>query len=340
MLKNYFSAILLILFSGQIYSQCTELFISEYVEGSGNNKALELYNPTSQPIDLGSYRLIRYDNGNLTASANAIQLLPPGVFIPAFGTYVIALNLTDPNGVDQNQPISVELQAKADTLLSNGCGTEPGNIRTMCFNGDDALTFEKNVNGIWTMIDIFACIGERPKNSSGTYDPTAGWTDLPPFSSMPAGYTTAEFGPYFMRYWTQNQTLIRKASVTSGVITNPQTETFNPSVQWDSLAEDTFDSLGFHTCVCNIVGINDLESASKTIVYPNPSSTEVSIQSALDIASAEVYSILGAMVASQTNTLKSNRMSFKTEDFEEGIYTLKIYYSGGYISSRKLVVKH
>jgi hypothetical protein len=157
---------------------------------------------------------------------------------------------------------------------------------------------------------------------------------------MPAGYTTAEFGPYFMRYWTQDQTLIRKASVTSGVITNPQTETFNPSVQWDSLAEDTFDSLGFHTCVCNIVGINDLESASKTIVYPNPSSTEVSIQSALDIASAEVYSILGAMVASQTNTLKSNRMSFKTEDFEEGIYTLKIYYSGGYISSRKLVVKH
>ena len=31
---------------------CTELFISEYVEGSHNNKALEIYNPTDTDIDL------------------------------------------------------------------------------------------------------------------------------------------------------------------------------------------------------------------------------------------------------------------------------------------------
>jgi hypothetical protein len=340
MIKNYFFAFLFILLSGQIFSQCNELFISEYVEGSGNNKALELYNPTGQAIDLGAYRLIRYDNGNIAASENAIQPLPAGVFIPAYGTYVIALNLTDPNGTGQSQPIDAALQAKADTLLSNGCGTEPGNIRTMCFNGDDALAFEKNVNGTWTLIDIFACIGERPSNSSGTFSPTAGWTDLPPFSSMPAGYTTAEFGPYFFRYWTQDQTLIRKPSVTSGVATNPQPETFNPSVQWDSLPENTFDSLGFHSCVCNITGLNDIESASKTIVYPNPSNTKVNIQSALDIEAIEVYSMLGSIVATEKNAFRSNSMVIRTEDFEQGFYTLKIYYSGGFISARKIVVKH
>ena len=28
----------------------TDLFFSEYVEGSGNNKAVEIYNPTNQEI--------------------------------------------------------------------------------------------------------------------------------------------------------------------------------------------------------------------------------------------------------------------------------------------------
>ncbi|PJB59725.1 MAG: nuclease, partial [Bacteroidetes bacterium CG_4_9_14_3_um_filter_41_19] len=32
--------------------ECSNLFISEYVEGSGNNKAIEIYNPTPNSIDL------------------------------------------------------------------------------------------------------------------------------------------------------------------------------------------------------------------------------------------------------------------------------------------------
>ncbi len=45
---------------------CTDLFISEYIEGSSNNKAIEIYNPTSTPIDLSSYS-IRYYNGSSSA---------------------------------------------------------------------------------------------------------------------------------------------------------------------------------------------------------------------------------------------------------------------------------
>ncbi|MBL4656911.1 MAG: hypothetical protein JKX73_02845, partial [Flavobacteriales bacterium] len=36
---------------------CANLFFSEYFEGSSNNKALELYNPTSDSIDLGLYTI-------------------------------------------------------------------------------------------------------------------------------------------------------------------------------------------------------------------------------------------------------------------------------------------
>ena len=37
---------------------CSELFISEYIEGGGNNKALEFYNPTSTTINLTGYSIV------------------------------------------------------------------------------------------------------------------------------------------------------------------------------------------------------------------------------------------------------------------------------------------
>ena len=35
-----------------VQAQCTEIFISEYCEGTGNNKGVEFYNPTGEAIDL------------------------------------------------------------------------------------------------------------------------------------------------------------------------------------------------------------------------------------------------------------------------------------------------
>jgi len=318
-------------------AQCNELFISEYVEGSGNNKALELYNPTNAPVDLGSYRLIRWDNGSVVPADNAIQVLPAGVFIGSKQTYVIALNLTDPNGTGQTAPIDAALQEKADTLLSNGCGTEPGNIRTMCFNGDDALSLEKNNAGTWQIVDIFACIGEQPLNSQGTANPTAAWTDIAPYSSMPVGYDGSV--PYFFRYWTQNQTLKRKLSVTSGVTTNPAPQSFNPSVQWDSLAENTFDSLGFHTCACNTVGILDINDESRTLVYPNPATEFTYIEAAFEIRAVEFRNLLGQLMLVENNATKSKKVTAQTNVLPAGLYTVRVMFTNGKTSERKLVVR-
>lgn len=62
-----------------------ELFISEYIEGSGNNKAIEIFNGTGSSITLtGVYQLKIYFNGN-PSPANIISLngsVPPGqVFV-------------------------------------------------------------------------------------------------------------------------------------------------------------------------------------------------------------------------------------------------------------------
>ena len=47
----------------------SDLFFSEYIEGSSNNKALEIFNGTGAPVDLatGGYNVQMYFNGSATA---------------------------------------------------------------------------------------------------------------------------------------------------------------------------------------------------------------------------------------------------------------------------------
>ena len=42
---------------------CDDLIISEYIEGTSNNKALEVHNPTVEAIDLTPYTMEVYNNG-------------------------------------------------------------------------------------------------------------------------------------------------------------------------------------------------------------------------------------------------------------------------------------
>ena len=46
----------------------SDIIISEYVEGSGQNKAIELYNGTGKEIDLSEYKVELYFNGSATVS--------------------------------------------------------------------------------------------------------------------------------------------------------------------------------------------------------------------------------------------------------------------------------
>jgi len=113
---------------------CTDLFISEYIEGSGNNKAIEIYNPTAAPINLATYDLVYYSNGSGTVS---------GTFalsgtIPAYGTHVVS-----------NSSASAAILA-----LSNQ--TTAGVVLT--FNGDDAVVLRKS--GV--SIDVIGQIGTDP----------------------------------------------------------------------------------------------------------------------------------------------------------------------------------
>jgi predicted extracellular nuclease len=118
------------------------VIISEYVEGSSYNKAIELYNPTDTVIDLlaEGYYLDIYFNGNTTANTS-IELL--GSIEPE-GTYVIA----DDGAVAAI--VDVADQTTASSL----------------FNGDDAVVLFRSGK----IVDSIGQVGEDPGSQWGSGD--------------------------------------------------------------------------------------------------------------------------------------------------------------------------
>ncbi len=166
----------------------TELFFSEYVEGSSNNKALEIFNDTGATINLATsgYSVQMFFNGSPTAglTVNLTGTVADG------DVYVLAQSAA-----------SAPILAVADQ--TNGSGW---------FNGDDAVVLRKGT----TVIDSIGQVGFDPGTEWGT------------------GVTS-----------TADNTLRRKVSVVAG---DPDaSNAFDPAVEWDGFAVDTFDGLGSHT---------------------------------------------------------------------------------------------
>ena len=145
-------------------AQCDEIFISEYLEGWGNNKAIELFNPTDASVDLSDYRLERYSNGSTSAQEN--QKVDLSGTLDAQSVIVLVLDKQDPDGVDFEAPVWDELAEAADLWL---CPVYEEN-NAMYFNGNDALVLRKISTN--TPIDIFGVIGEDPGETGwGGHDP-------------------------------------------------------------------------------------------------------------------------------------------------------------------------
>lgn len=89
----------LFLATNMLLAQCGDLFISEYVEGYANNKALEIYNPTGSAIDLSGYSIARFSNGSTTAApptevpASIVQL--PQVMLESHDVFVVVIDMQD-----------------------------------------------------------------------------------------------------------------------------------------------------------------------------------------------------------------------------------------------------
>jgi len=125
---------------GQVSGEAT-LIISEYVEGSSNNKALEVFNPTGSAVNLSGWTLAVYSNGNVEPS-NTLDLSTVAASLASGDTLVVA-----------NSQADASVLAIADTTS------------TVTFlNGDDAVVLAEG----GTPVDVVGVVGE---------DPGTNWTD-------------------------------------------------------------------------------------------------------------------------------------------------------------------
>ena len=128
--------------------QETDLFISEYIEGSSSNKAIEIFNPTGSAVDLSNYS-IKQAAGGSGWGFHPDDGEVPGFIFPLYGS----LDAGDVFILSANQAIN-SIQAVADTVLG---------YPSVChFAGDDAVgLFKNNV-----LIDVIGL---------PTVDPGASW---------------------------------------------------------------------------------------------------------------------------------------------------------------------
>ncbi len=152
-------------------SGCTDLFFSEYVEGStGNNKCVEIYNPTANLVDLsatgGPYKVQVFANGASTPNST-IALTGT---VAAYSTYVLC-----------NSGAGASLLAIANQTSGS-----------LTHNGDDALALVKGA--VNTFVDIFGRIGDDPGTAwiSGTVSTLD--QVLRRKSTVQAGITTSPSG--------------------------------------------------------------------------------------------------------------------------------------------------
>lgn len=110
----------------------TELFFSEYMEGSGSNKALEIANFTGSAVSLSNYSLKLSANGN--SGWTATYSFPTNASIAANDVYVIA-----------NGGLTSPCSNAADDLNNTITG----------FNGNDAVGLFKND----VLIDLIGEVG-------------------------------------------------------------------------------------------------------------------------------------------------------------------------------------
>lgn len=119
----------------------SDLLISEYVEGTSNNKAVEVENRTGAAVDLagGVYALVLYFNGSTT----------PGQVIPLTGTLA-----------DGEVLVVAHSSAGSDIAAVTDVSTG-----SLTFNGDDAVVLRKGVD---TVVDAIGQVGVDPGSEWGS----------------------------------------------------------------------------------------------------------------------------------------------------------------------------
>ncbi|MBI9067731.1 MAG: lamin tail domain-containing protein [Salinivirgaceae bacterium] len=316
----------------------TDLFFSEYIEGSGNNKALEIYNPTDATIDLSAYYVVRFSNGD-AYPANLDPTTTDGGYCQLIGTlapgacHVLVNGQT--TGTSSSPACSPELQALADQL-------DVQYPAPTYMNGNDAIGLMKKVGSNYLPVDIFGQIGML-----STMDNSLGWTYVKDstitytMSGVEATATISDYavpkkandnttyGPFWMAM-SMNHTLIRKPFVVDGITANP--DGFNVLAEWDTVGmsvgdtawtnQDIWKYLGTHNEPVGIQSTKNIQGSFN--VYPNPvTNNSFTITASGNISSVKVYNTIGKLVHTENSSFAS-RAFINLRNVSKGFYFVTV----------------
>lgn len=126
-------------------SWATDLFISEYGEGSGDNKVVELFNGTGADVALTNYAIWGINNGGSWPESTR-----PLSNVLAHGSTYVIRNA----GATNAAVIAAAQQVAPDSAPMN-------------FSGDDAVGLARNIGGATVLIDAVGTAGADPGTGWG-----------------------------------------------------------------------------------------------------------------------------------------------------------------------------
>lgn len=166
-----------------------DLIISEYVEGTSNNKALEIYNGTGAAVDLTGYRIQGFQNGG-TAVGYTVPLegsLAPGeVYVVAHSQW--ALDYTP------DQTFNMQFNGDDAVVLSTTAGAVVDSLGQVGFDPGDAWGTPPTTTFDATLVrNPDVCAGDTVTDD--VFDPATEWTGLPTNDVTNLGGHTHQCGP-------------------------------------------------------------------------------------------------------------------------------------------------
>lgn len=331
-----------------LVSAQTDLFFSEYIEGSGNDKALEIYNPTKNSIDLSNYFVARFSNGEGVYTSGGITRLS-GTLEP-YKTFVLVNGQT--TSTESSPACSPALQAMANQLdIPYPSPTH--------MNGNDAMALLKSEDGSEANalpVDLIGQIGLGAKiKSEEGWAPYTDTVITYSIGDVEYQHTVSDYiirkkddsgkagnGPYWLA-WTRDHTLRRKYEVFEGVKENPAQ--FNVSLQWDTVSvaveevdkvtgetyttrkyKDIWDGLGKHDCIVTDPdfknSVKNFQSASVNVFPTLVQNQAITIQSVELINNVVVYNLKGGEVLTRQFE-PSNQVELTLPGLNKGVYFVK-----------------
>ena len=381
MKKHYLLLSAGLLVAGAAHSQGRELFFSEYDEGShqsgtvyggaaspstGSERAIEIFNPTNNTVNLNPYSVRRYSNGSSSITEEERLLRTTGTnTLLARTAYVFACGeATLPvirNAADQFSAGHAPASGPA-VLVGGGA---------IYFNGNDAMALVRYPSGTagtgpGVIIDLIGVIGQLPPDRSGATGTSIGsWRGSNPNDPIYPGTT------YIPDVVSENQSLMRRPNVSTGVrSTTPTTygpapagayvSGYNIADEWVAYSYATppgtqpttppgggqlYNRLGEHLDYTGPNGPYDVTLATvskldaNVSVYPNPAhgTATVEIKDA-KVASVTVLNNLGQTISAEAKGQGQEKLTLNVSALKPGLYFVQILSADGFTKIYKELV--